>query len=612
LEKSSFRYKIFEAKERKKMEPLRYDGRVAVITGAGAGLGREYALLFASRGAKIVVNDLGGSFQGEGASKRAADVVVDEIKAMGGTAVADYNSVVDGDKVIETAIQAFGRVDILVNNAGILRDRSLVNISEADWTLVNDVHLKGSFKCSQAAFPYMKKQKYGRIIMTSSNSGVCGNFGQANYSAAKMGLVGLANTIAIEGQKYNIHTNVIIPTAASRMTKDVLPEIMYNELKPKLIAPVVAYLCHESCDDNGIYVDSAAGWAARVQVVRGKGAVLRKTIDEDSITPETVKKLWGKVTDMSRAAPTGGMAKTSGKLLEMLEKLQEGRMGDVEDSFTFGSKELILYALGIGASVSNPNDLKYLYENDPEFSPIPSYFVMPGLMLSMTSSLVANGLPDGKADLTNILHGEQYLEICDDLPTSGTLTTNGKVFDVMDKGSGAVVVTNCDSYDESGRLLIKNQSSIFVVGAGKFGGKKNPAAGVIPIAQPPNRKPDSSIQYRTSEDQGALYRLSGDLNPLHIDPNFAAIAGFKTPILHGLCSLGFSVRAVLAQYTNNNSALFKAVKARFAAPVLPGQTLKVDMWKGGSRVYFRTSVVETGKDVIVGAYVDLKDASAKL
>lgn len=234
-------------------EQLRYDGRVAIVTGAGAGLGREYALLLASRGAKVVVNDLGGNPSGEGASSRAADVVVNEIKAKGGEAVANYNSVVEGDKVVETAIKTYGRVDIIINNAGILRDRSIAKISEQDWNLVNDVHLKGSFKVTQAAWPYMKKQNYGRIIMTASNSGIYGNFGQANYSAAKMGLVGLANTVAIEGAKNNIHCNVIVPTAASRMTEGILPDILFNELKPQLIAPVVCYLCHESCEDNGEY-----------------------------------------------------------------------------------------------------------------------------------------------------------------------------------------------------------------------------------------------------------------------------------------------------------------------------------------------------------------------
>ncbi|EDW57421.1 peroxisomal multifunctional enzyme type 2 [Drosophila virilis] len=590
---------------------LRFDGRVAVVTGAGAGLGREYALLLASRGAKVVVNDLGGSHVGEGASQRAADVVVEEIRKSGGEAVADYNSVIDGAKVIDTAIKAFGRVDILINNAGILRDRSIVKTSDQDWDLVNAVHLKGSFKCTQAAFPHMKAQNFGRIIMTSSNSGIYGNFGQANYSAAKMGLVGLANTVAIEGQKNNIHCNVIIPTAASRMTEGILPDILFNELKPSLIAPVVVYLCHESCEDNGSYIESAAGWATKVHTVRGKGSVVRPSL-EDPVTLEYVQSAWSKVTDMSEAKHLNAIAEASGSLLEVLENLKSGDKDAVEDSFTFGNRELILYALGIGASTKNGNDMRFLYENDVDFSPIPSFFVLPGLMVTMSSPLVSNALPNSGADLSNILHGEQYLEIVDDLPTSGKLLTKGKVFDVMDKGSGAVVVTSCESFDENGRLLVKNQSAIFVVGAGNFGGKKVPIAGVVPLAAAPSRAPDSSIQYKTNEDQAALYRLSGDLNPLHIDPNFARLSGFKTPILHGLCSLGYSVRAVLSKYANNNSALFKAVKVRFSGPVLPGQTLKIDMWKEGARIHFRTLIVETGKEVISGAYVDLKDSKAKL
>lgn len=590
---------------------LRFDGRVAVVTGAGAGLGREYALLLASRGAKVVVNDLGGSHVGEGASQRAADVVVDEIRKNGGEAVADYNSVIDGAKVIDTAIKAFGRVDILINNAGILRDRSIIKTTDQDWDLVNDVHLKGSFKCTQAAFPYMKKQNYGRIIMTSSNSGIYGNFGQANYSAAKMGQIGLTNTVAIEGQKNNIHCNAIIPTAASRMTEGILPDILFSELKPSLIAPVVVYLCHESCTDNGSYIESAAGWATKVHTVRGKGAVLRPSLN-DIVTLEYVQNAWSQVTDMSQAKHWNSNAEASASLMEVLEKLKSGESDAIEDTFTFGNKELILYALGIGASTKNSNDYRFLYENDADFSAIPSFFVMPGLLLSMSSSLVSSALPNSQSDLSNILHGEQYLEILDDLPTSGQLVTKGKVFDVMDKGSGAVVVTNCVSYDENGRQLVKNQSAVFIVGAGKFGGKKEPISGVVPLVPAPNRAPDSSIQYKINDDQAALYRLSGDLNPLHIDPNFARLSGFKTPILHGLCSLGFSVRAVLSQYADNDSSLFKAVKVRFSGPVLPGQTLKVDMWQQGKRILFRTIVVETGKEVISGAYVDLKESKAKL
>lgn len=315
---------------------------------------------------------------------------------------------------------------------------------------------------------------------------------------------------------------------------------------------------------------------------------------------------------MTDAKHLDGIGQASSYLLEVLEKLKEGKFDGFQDTFQYNNKDLILYALGIGSSVKNENDLKFLYENHPEFSAIPTYFVLPGLMLSMTTNLISSALPSGNAHLANILHGEQYLEICDDIPTSGTLSTTGKVFDIMDKGSGALVVTNADTYDESGRLLVKNQCSTFIVGAGKFGGKKTPIDGVVPIVNAPNRSPDSTCQYKTSENQAALYRLSGDLNPLHIDPDFAAVGGFKTPILHGLCSLGFSVRAILAQYANNNVSLFKAVKARFSGPVIPGQTLRIDMWKEAKRVLFTTTVMETGKNAIIGGYVDLKDISAKL
>lgn len=565
----------------------------------------------------MVVNDLGGSHNGEGASQRAADVVVNEIKAKGGEACADYNSVVDGEKIVETAIKNFGRIDIVINNAGILRDRSFPNISAQDWDLIQDVHVKGSFKTSQAAFPYMKKQNYGRIIMTSSNSGIHGNFGQANYSAAKLGLVGLSNTIAIEGAKYNINCNCIVPTAASRMTDGILPDILFNELKPELIAPVVAYLVHESCTETKSVIESAAGWATKVHFVRGRGKVLRSTIEQKTIKPEEVAKLWGQVTDMSDAAHTHVMAEASGNLLDVLENLRDGKIGEgiQEDYFKFTSRDLVIYALGVGASTTNKDDLKFLYESHEDFAPIPSFFVLPGLFLQMSSSMVADALKHTTVDLTNILHGEQYIEIMDGaLPQSGELVTRGKVIDVMDKGSGALVVTQSDSHDSNGDCIVRNQSATFVLGAGKFGGKKTPSAGYIPVVPAPTRAADATITYKTTQDQAALYRMSGDFNPLHIDPNFSIVAGHPVPILHGLCTFGYSVRAVLAKYANNDPTLFKAVKVRFSNPVIPGQTLKVSMWKNGKRIHFKTSVVENGKDVITGAYVDLKEdvGSSKL
>lgn len=254
----------------------------------------------------------------------------------------------------------------------------------------------------------------------------------------------------------------------------------------------------------------------------------------------------------------------------------------------------------VGATTTSPDDLRFLYEHHADFAAIPSFFLMPGLLLSMTTTMVAASITHAEVDLTKILHGEQYLEVFAPLPLDGVLKTRGKVIDVLDKKSGAVVITQCDTFDAAGTLLVRNQSATFIVGVGNFGGKSKPSADVVPAVAAPSRKPDTSVQLRTSVDQAALYRLSGDLNPLHIDPNFALLGGQPVPILHGLCSLGFSVRAVLQAYAGNDGSRFRAVKARFTKPVIPGQTLNVNMWKSGDRIFFETSVLETGVSVISG------------
>ncbi|XP_067007857.2 peroxisomal multifunctional enzyme type 2 [Anabrus simplex] len=593
---------------------LRFDGRVAVVTGAGAGLGRAYALLFAERGASVVVNDLGGGRHGDGKSSKAADSVVSEIRGKGGKAVADYNSVEDGDKIIQTALENFGRVDIVVNNAGILRDKSFARISDVDWELIQRVHLKGTFKTTQAAWPHFRKQNYGRIIVTASNSGIYGNFGQANYSAAKMGVVGLSNTLAIEGRKNNIHCNVIVPTAASRLTEDILPPEFFAELRPELIAPVVVWLCHESCEENGSIIESAAGWAGKCYMVRGQGALLRARMT-DGVTVEDVYNKWNEVTDMSGATRCNSIEEASSSFMTLLEKLKSGSQDSEEENqtvvedFSYTTRDLILYALGVGASVSRPNDLKFLYENHEEFSAIPTYMIIPGQMAVMSTDLLQGAIPGRQIELSRVLHGEQYLEMLQPVPTSGTMRSHCRVADVMDKGSGAVVLINVDTFSENGEKIAFGQMTVFVVGAGGFGGKRTSERAIATI-EAPKRNPDATIRQKTDVDQAALYRLSGDFNPLHIDPSMAAMGGFSQPILHGLCSLGFSARHVLQQYAGNDPSRFKAIKVRFAKPVIPGQTLQTDMWQQGNRIHFQTKVVETGNNVITGAYIDLIDASS--
>ncbi len=244
---------------------LSFENRVAVITGAGGGLGREHALLLASRGAQVIVNDLGGSVDGSGASDGPAAKVAKEINDLGGVAVVDSNSVstaAGGAAIIQTAIDAFGRVDIVVNNAGILRDATFHKMTQEQIDLVLEVHLKGAFNVAQPAFVKMREQSYGRIVNTSSSSGILGNFGQANYGAAKMGLVGFSRVLAAEGAKYNIKVNALAPVARTRMTEDLLGA-MAERLDPKLVSPVVAWLVHEDCPVTGEIYSVGGGRVSR-------------------------------------------------------------------------------------------------------------------------------------------------------------------------------------------------------------------------------------------------------------------------------------------------------------------------------------------------------------
>eukprot|EP00002_Diphylleia_rotans_P031160 TRINITY_DN6461_c0_g1_i1.p1 TRINITY_DN6461_c0_g1~~TRINITY_DN6461_c0_g1_i1.p1 ORF type:complete len:308 (+),score=83.43 TRINITY_DN6461_c0_g1_i1:57-980(+) len=280
------------------MSELRYDGRVAIVTGAGNGLGRAYALFLASRGAKVVVNDLGGSATGQGADATPAQRVVDEIKKNGGEAVANYDSVEFGDKIVQTAIDTWGRVDIVINNAGILRDVSFIKMKDSDWEIIFKVHVWGAYKVTKAAWPHMLKQGYGRIINTTSAAGIYGNFGQANYSAAKLALLGFSNTLALEGAKKNILTNTIAPIAGSRLTATVMPGDLVDALKPDFVVPLVSYLVHESSSENGGLFELGAGWISKLRWERTKGVAfpINKVL-----LPEQIRDSWPQLSDFTDA-----------------------------------------------------------------------------------------------------------------------------------------------------------------------------------------------------------------------------------------------------------------------------------------------------------------------
>jgi NAD(P)-dependent dehydrogenase (short-subunit alcohol dehydrogenase family) len=277
------------------------EGRTVVITGAGGGIGREHALLFGEHGAKVVVNDLGGTRDGSGGGNEMADETVQTIKDRGGEAVANYDNVATeegGASIVQTALDAFGSVDIVVCNAGILRDKSFHKMSDQEWDAVVKVHLYGTYHVVKAAWPHMRDQSYGRVIVTTSTSGIYGNFGQTNYGAAKLGVVGLINTLAIEGAKYSITANAVAPVAATRMTEDIMPEEMLEKLEPGYVSPAVVHLASEECTDSGSIILAAGGRYARIQYFQSPGHEFdhKPSVDE-------MAQHWDEITDMSKARP---------------------------------------------------------------------------------------------------------------------------------------------------------------------------------------------------------------------------------------------------------------------------------------------------------------------
>jgi NAD(P)-dependent dehydrogenase (short-subunit alcohol dehydrogenase family)/acyl dehydratase len=594
-------------------ESLRYDGKVVVITGAGNGLGRSHALDFGARGAKVVVNDLGGSTSGGGKSSAAADKVVEEIRALGGQAVANYDSVEDGDKIVQTALDSFGTVDVVINNAGILRDVSFQKMSLDDWKLILNVHLHGSFRVTHAAWPVMRDKGYGRVIFTTSAAGIYGNFGQANYSAAKLGLYGLANTLAIEGRNKGIHVNTIAPIAASRLTESVLPPELMSAIKPEFVTPLVSWLCHESCRETGGLFEVGASYFSKLRWERTRGHMFG--VDR-AVDAEAVAAKWGKIADFDDAEHPATVNDTFGAITEAANRKSLGGNQFIDLDAAFAASETIstehderalaLYALGVGAG-ANPvdtSDLPFVYEGNEQFAPLPSYAVMPpsnALVARMMEG--ASVLPGLAYGFDRVLHGEQYTEIRGPFPKSGKLAHTFKLKAAYDKKPPAVTVLAISSRDAQGNEVAYNEFTTFVRGAGGWGGERGPSG---EINLPPAREPDAVVEEKTRADQALLYRLSGDTNPLHADPAFAKVFGYDQPILHGLCTYGYVTRHLLKAMAGNDPRLFKSIKVRFAETVFPGETLVTKMWKeSGGRVIFETSVKERGKVVIRNAAAEI-------
>lgn len=590
-----------------------FTGRVALITGAGAGIGRAYALAFAKAGASIVVNDLVNP-----------DNVVAEIKKMGGKAVGVKASAEDGETVVKGAMDAFGRIDIIINNAGILRDKAFTNMDDSLWDPVLNVHLRGTYKVTKAAWPILLKQKFGRIVNTTSTSGIYGNFGQANYAAAKCGILGFSRALALEGAKYNIYVNTIAPNAGTAMTATIMPEEMVQAFKPDYIAPLVLALSAEKGRKNptgGLY-EVGSGWAGQTRWQRTGGAGF--PVDKP-LTPEAVLQQWEKIINfedgradhpekpqdavqkvmenIQNKSGAGKKSKSAPKPVEngdqYLKAIADAKAKESPETvFTYTERDSMLYNLGIGAKRT---DLPYIFEGHEDFQVLPTFGVIPQFDVN-TPYTVDEVVPNFNPMM--LLHGEQYLEIKKyPIPTAAKTKNYAKLIEVVDKGSAAILKSGVSTVNaETGEEIFYNEATVFLRGCGGFGGPSKPEdRGAATAANaPPKRMPDVVVEEKTTEEQAAIYRLSGDYNPLHVDPNFAKMGGFKRPILHGLCFMGIAGKAVYQKF-----GPYKNIKVRFAGTVLPGETLVTEMWKEGNKVIFQTKVKETGKPAISGAAAEL-------
>ncbi len=282
------------------MNSITFENKTAIVTGAGEGIGRQYVLDLAERGANVIVNDIGQTPDGE----KTADKVVNEIRRKGGTAVANYDSVATmagGKAMVDSAVHHFGKVDILINNAGILRDRTFLKMTEKEWDDVINVHLKGAFCVTQPAVKVMKEHNYGRVVFTASSSGMYGNFGQSNYGAAKMGVIGIMNTLKLEIARYNIKINTVAPNADTGMTRGVFPDEVARRIKPAFNTPIVTWLCSEDMKESGMMFTMSAGWFARSAMVSGKGVCIGDT--KRKITAEEIRDQFDQIKNLENALP---------------------------------------------------------------------------------------------------------------------------------------------------------------------------------------------------------------------------------------------------------------------------------------------------------------------
>ncbi|CCF58003.1 hypothetical protein KAFR_0D03550 [Kazachstania africana CBS 2517] len=596
--------------------------KVVIITGAGGGLGKSHAIWFAKYGAKIVINDI----------KDPASVVEEINQRYGSkTAIADtHNIITESQQIIENTIKEFGRVDVLINNAGILRDKSFLKMTDEEWYSVLQVHLFATFAMCKAVWPVFLKQNSGYIINTTSTSGIYGNFGQANYAAAKAAILGFSRTLAIEGQKKNIKVNVIAPHAETAMTKTIFSEReLRNHFDASQVSPFVVLLASEELQKvvgkkgvNGQLFEVGGGWCGQTRWQRSPGYV---SLDPH-ITPEIIKEHWNQVTSFpkTKSINPSSTQESSMAILQSVQKavaemsLGGGDSGDSGSNtnpndriFSYSSRDCILYNLGVGAT---SKELQYVYENDDKFQVLPTFAVIPGM--NALASISMDELVDN-FNFAMLLHGEQYFKLNQfPIPTKGKLKTSGEPLQVLDKGGkAAVVVGKFQTMDANTKKpVFYNESTVFIRGASVPGNKQinkineREKFAIQSFKVPTDRKPDFEAEFETAKDQAVLYRLSGDYNPLHIDPMVAQSVKFPKPILHGLCTLGITSKILFEKF-----GVFDELKVRFTSFVFPGDILIIRAWKIPNTKIIIFQTFDKCRDVTVldNAAIKLVDDTVK-
>jgi len=550
---------------------------------------------------------------------------------MGGIAVPSYDSVEEGEKIVETAIKNFGRVDIIINNAGILRDRSFGRMTDTDWMMTYRVHLKGTYKVTRAAWPYMMKQKYGRIINITSAAGLFGNFGQSNYAAAKSGVIGLTNALALEGKEYNITVNSVAPNAGTRMTATIMPQEMVELLKPEYTAPLISFLTHESCNATGGIYEVGSCWVARLRWQRSGGAsfAINKLL-----YPESIATRWRDIINFEDGRDTypTSIEESTAQMQVNLKNVDESpdteekepvkqenaenneesdSKIDIEalknsefakEHFNYNERDVILYSIGVGIT---KKELSYVYENSPDFKVLPTFSTVPAMDYFSKMNL-ANVLPIFSPEA--LIQTKHYMELNKTFEPKDNVVSKGKIVDIIKTKMGAVLITAISTYDKDGNEICYNEFQHLLRHVDKYdhcpekslGSKANT---VITI---PKRKPDAIVKERTSEDQAILYRLSGDKNPLHVDPAMASIAGYHSPVLQSLCVLAISTLHIIQTFCYGDVASVKSIQADFVSHVFPGETLQTNMWQDGTKILFNVKALERDVIVISNAAVQLQ------